>query len=455
MVAAQSAHYPSAGGCQDMKGSEGLLPHQRALLEVYQSGSAPRFVALDAPPGTGKSRALAAIAAQQAAKGGLVVVVVPSALVSQWAYQVRNVGGVLAAIYAAPSDFRLAFDEGADPFPAGGVVICAASVVGAPLAFKALLDSSASLLVVDEVTVSGSSQLGLSLRALADSASQVIFTGARENAWFPTYEMRRWEYPLADGQGGWITPHFSVRVRVYAGDPDEAEVIREAMDLLRRAGYPLIRLLLTRTATQFALLRLAQRLETPERLLLLREDLKESEPERDWSPVVSQRMIEEMWTLLDRFDDLAPDQRLHAVIKEAESARDEERPLMIVADLAQEVDYLVAAIRSPQIRVSAVTASMSAEESEAAAEDLRSGSVLVVTPVFFGAIQRPLPSRTRNIWFTPPRSQHQLQRRLAFGMSGIGTEVVLLKAMPPVTAADELVDRVEIALQNPWQEQRG
>ena len=442
-----------------MNNFESLLPHQRAVVEEYRSGSAPRVVALDAPPGTGKSHALAVICAQQAAQGGLVVVVVPPVLVPQWAYQVRNAGGSPITIYAAPSDFRLAFDEGADPFPAAGVVICGASVVRAPLAFKALLDSFPSLLVVDEVTVSASSALGRSLRALADRARQVIFTGAftgfRENAWFPAYEMRRWEYPLSDGQGGWITPHFSVRVHSYPGDSGEAEIMREAIDLLRRAGYPLSEALLTRTAIQFGLLRLAQRLETPERLLLLREDLKESELEQAWSPLVSQRMIEETWILLDRFDDLPPDQRLDAVIKEAKSAHDEERPLVIVADLAQEVDYLVAAIRSPQVRVSAVTGSTSAEESVTAAEDLRSGNVLVVTSVFFRALQRPLPYRTKNIWFTPPRSQRQLQQRLGFGMTGAGSEIVLLKAIPPATPADELVDQVEAMLQNPWQEQTG
>src|SRR5215471_12626012 len=36
-----------------------------------------------------------------------------------------------------------------------------------------------------------------------------------------------------------------------------------------------------------------------------------------------------------------------------------------------------------------------------------------------------------------------------------GAEIVLLKAMPPVTPADELVDQVEAMLQNPWQERTG
>jgi hypothetical protein len=91
----------------------------------------------------------------------------------------------------------------------------------------------------------------------------------------------------------------------------------------------------------------------------------------------------------------------------------------------------------------------------AAAGGLREGGVLVATPEFFADIQRPLPSGTRSVWFTPPRSQHQLQQRLGFGMSSAGVEIVLLKATPPVTQADELVNQVEAMLRNPWQEQEG
>ena len=307
---------------------------------------------------------------------------------------------------------------------------------------------------VDEVNVSAGSDLGRSLRALADRAGQVIFTGVRENTWVPAYNVRRWEYPLIDSLGRRIAPRLSVRVHGYAGDPVEARVVREAVNILQQADYPLPEQLLTRSAIQFALLRLAQRLELPDQLLLLREDLKDASQEEAWSPSIDRGMIEEIWTLLDRFDDLPPDQRLLAAIEEVKSARDEERPVVIVTDLAQEVDYIVAAIKSSQLPVSRVTGETSQSRRMMAADELRDGRVLVVTPEFFAHIQRPLPSSTRSIWFTPPRSQHQLQRRLGFGMSSTGVEVVLLKATPPITNADELIDRVEAMLQNPWEEQK-
>ena len=438
-----------------MTAVESLLPHQRALVEEYSSGSPPHVIALDAPPGTGKSRALAVIAAQRAAKGGLVFVVVPPMLVSQLTQQVRDAGGSPAAVYASPSDFRLAFDTGPTPWPESGLVICGSSVIRTPLATKTLLGTSPSLLIVDEVAVSGGSDLGRSLRALANRANQVILTGVRANAWFPAFETRRWTYPLADSQGRRLTPHFSVRVHDYAGDQTEAEVVREAIELLHQADYPLPDLLLTRTAIQFALLRLVRRLEAPEQLPLWEEGQTESEPEPSWSPAFDGRMIETIWKLLDRFDDLAPDRRLLAAMEETRSASAEGRPLIIVTHLAQEVDYIVAAIRSPQVFVSTVTGRTPLEERLAAAEDLREGSVLVVTSVFFAAMQRPLPNGTRSVWFMPPRSQRQIQQRLGLGMSSNGVEIVLLRAIPSVTPADELVDRLERILQNPWQEHPG
>jgi hypothetical protein len=434
---------------------ESLFPHQRALVEEYRSGSAPRVVALDAPPGTGKSRTLAVIAAERAAEGGLVIVVTPPALVSQWTQVVRDVGAAPVAVYASPADFRLALDSGPAPWPASGIVICGSSVVRTPLATKTLSSASPSLLVVDEVSVSRGSDLGRSLRAVADRAHQVIFTAGRPDAWFPASETRRWTFPLADNQGRRIAPHFSVRVHDYTGDQAEAEVVREAIDLLRQVDYPLPALLLTRTAIQFALLRLVQRLETPEQLSPWEEGKKDSETGRTWSPAIDRPVAEVIWNLLDRFDDLEPDRRLLTALEETRSATDEGRPLVIATGLAQEVDYLVAGISSPRVSISTVTARTPAEERLAATERLRMGNVLVVTDAFFAAMQMPLPDGTRSIWFMPPRSQRQTRQRLGLGMTSNGVEIVLLRAIPSVTPADELVGQIQRTLQNPWQEHPG
>ena len=73
-------------------------------------------------------------------------------------------------------------------------------------------------------------------------------------------------------------------------------------------------------------------------------------------------------------------------------------------------------------------------------EILRIGTVLVVTAAFFTDIQRPLPDGTRNLWFNPPTTPRQAQQRLGLGMSSHGVEIVLFRAVPPVTPADELVE---------------
>lgn len=262
-----------------MTSVDNLLPHQRRLVEEYRSGSAPRVVALDAPPGTGKSVALAAIAAGRAAEGGLVMVVTQPILVQQWAHLVGDFGVVPSAVYTSVADFRLAIDTDTALWPDSGVVILGYSVARAPIAAKLLLAASPSLLVVDDVTVSASSELGRSLNALADRAAQVIFTGARSNAWFPPHETRRWTYPLSNSMGQRLTPRLEVRIRDYEGDQAEAEAVRQVREILRQAEYPPQNALFTRPAFQSALLSLVRRLEASEPLPLSEEDAAESEVE--------------------------------------------------------------------------------------------------------------------------------------------------------------------------------
>ncbi len=431
---------------------ENLLPHQRRLVEEYRSGFAPRMVALDAPTGTGKSVALAVIAAERAAEGGLVMVVAQPVLVQQWAARIRDAGVTPGAVYASPADFRLAMDTDTVPWPDSGVVIIGYSVARAPLAARLLLAVSPSLLVVDDVAVSADSELGRSLRALADRAAQVIFTRPRPNAWFPPHETIRWTYPLSDSMGQWLAPHLEVRVHDYEGDQAEAEAVRQASEMLYQADYPLRNALFTRPAFQSALLSLARRLEVSEQLPLLEEDLAEFEVERAWSPSLDRRSTDAIWDLLDRFDNLPPDRRLLATMEEMKSAHKQGRAVLIVTSLVREVDYVVAAIDSPEIPIMTVTARTPLDQRLTASGKLRAGSALVVTSLFFSAMQNPLPDGTRSIWFTPPRSQRELRNRLGTGISNNKLEVVLPRAIPPVTPADELVESLTDVLQDPWRD---
>lgn len=443
-----------------MTSVENLLPHQLALVQEYRSGSAPHVVALDAPPGSGKSLALAMIAAERAAAGGLVIVVLPSRLlVSQMTQLLGHAGASPVVIYATPADFRLAFDTDATPWPESGLVICSSSVIRSPLATKALTTTSPSLLVLDDVADSRRSDLGKWLRALANRARQVIFTGRSTDAGFADSETRRWTFPLMDSGGQLVRPEFSVRVHEYPGNQAEAELVREAIELLDQAiellGQPpphFSRQFLTRTGIQFALLDRIRRLEDPEQISLQETERDELESERARSQVPDRRAIETIWRMLDRFDDLPPDERLLAATEETRSAFDQGRPVVIVTGLAQEVDYLAAAIGSHELPVSIVTSSTPLEERLNAAEALRNGHVLVVTGSFFADMQRTLPDNTRSLWFMPPSTRRQIQRRLGLGMSSHGVEIVLFRAVPPVTPADELVQRLEEMLRDPWQE---
>jgi hypothetical protein len=437
---------------------QNLLPHQLALVEEYRSGSAPQVVELNAPVGAGKSYTLAVIAAERAAAGVLVIVVLPHmALVAQWTQLLDQIGISPTAVYANTADFRLALDKGALLWPDPGLVVCTSSVIKSPLAAKTLVNTSPSLLVVDDVAAPGSSEVGRSLRALATRAHQLIFTGRRANALFPASDMRRWTFPLVDREGQPVAPEFSVRVHEYPGNLAEAELVRKAIEFFGQLPSIIPNLFLTRTAIQSALLNGVQKLENPE-LSSRQETDQEPEaelalfeaPDRPEAP--DRRMIDAIWKLLDEFDDLPPDGRLLAAIEEARSAFGQRRPVVIVTGLVQEVDYLAAAIDSHGLPVSTVTAGMRTEERLSAAENLRTDNILVVTSAFFTDMLRPLPDGTRNIWFNPPKTRRQAQQRLGLGMSSHGVEIVLLRAVPPVTPADELVERLEVILQNPWQE---
>ena len=430
-----------------------LLPHQLALVEEYRSGSAPRVVQLDAPVGSGKSYALAVIAAERATAGDLVIMVLPHAsLVMQMTHLLSQTDASPTAVYATPAEFRLALDKGTSPWPDSGIVICNASVIRSPLAAKTLANISPSLLAVDDVTASESSELGRSLQALADRAHRVIFTGRRVGAWYPASDIRRWTFPLIDREGRQVAPEFSVRVHEYPGDPSEAELVREAIGSLRQLTSDVPNLFFTRTAIQSALLNQVRKLENPEESSLQNVTEEQPKMERDLFQAPDPRTIAAIWRLLDDFDDLPPDGRLLATIEETRSALGQGRPVVILAGLTQEVDYLAAAVDSYGLPVSTATASMRLERRLSATENLRMGTVLVATSAFFTDMQQPLLNGTLYLWFNPPSTRRQAMRQLGLGMSSHDIEIVLFKALPPVTPADELVERLEAILKNPWQE---
>ena len=258
--------------------TDNLLPHQVALVEEYRSGSAPQVVRLDAPVGAGKSRALAVIAAERGLAGALVVVVVPNTLlVNQMILQLSEAGAP-PAVYTTPAEFRLALGKNRALWPDSGVLVCTASVIRSPLATNALKNTSPpSLLIVDDVTATGYSDLGRALQALATRAHQIIFTDKRAEALFPPAEVRTWTFPLIDSEGQLIAPEFSVLVHEYPGDPAEAELVREAIQFLRKVPYLIPSHLFTRTAIQSELLKYARSLEKPEQLSL--QEAEDEEPE--------------------------------------------------------------------------------------------------------------------------------------------------------------------------------
>jgi hypothetical protein len=423
-----------------------LMQHQIELIEEYRTGSAPRIVVLDAPVGSGKSVTLAAIAADRATHGELVFMVMPRQLVPQARDLVANFGGVSITVYSAPSDFRLALGEGASPWPEYGVVICSTSVISSPVAIKALPRVTPALLIVDDVWISRNSDLARSLGMLSEQSAKVLVTGNEAQYWLLPTAIRRWTFPLVDSKGRPITPEFSVRVHQYPGDPAEAKLVRQAIELLERFPSLTSSQSSTRAAIQSNLLRLVQRLQDPDGLPTSHRE-ERAELTR-WDEVDRQVMIDSMWRVLDAFDDLPQDGRLLAVVEETRTAFDAMRPVLIITELVKEADYIAAAAQDHGLPVSTITMSTSREARVTALADMQVGSALIATAQVLADAQKPLPDRTRSLWFAPPANRSQAQRRLGVGISSRDIEIVLFKAVPPVTPADKNFGRLEEILKD-------
>jgi superfamily II DNA or RNA helicase len=422
-----------------------LMPHQVELIEEYRASSAPRIVVLDAPVGSGKSVTLAAIAASRADLGDLVLMVMPRLLVSQATDLVVGFGEIFPTVYSATADFRLALGEKASPWPDSGVVICSTSVITSPVAIKALRRVSPSLLIVDDVWASRNSNLARSLGALAEQSAKVLITGGDEQYWPISATNRQWAFPLVDSEGHLGRPEFSVRVHDYPGDPAEAKLVLRARALLERFPSRVARQSSTRVAIQNDLLRVVQRLEDPDRLATANREERAESARQD---VVDRQVIESMWRVLDDFDNLPQDERLIAVVEEARTAFEAMRPVLIVTDLVKEADYIAAAVQTYGLSFDTITMSISREARVSALADMQNGRALIVTAPVLAEAQRPLPDRTRSLWFAAPTNRRQAQRQLGVGISSRDIEVVLFRALPPVTPGDERIGLLAEILRN-------
>jgi hypothetical protein len=155
---------------------------------------------------------------------------------------------------------------------------------------------------------------------------------------------------------------------------------------------------------------------------------------------------------LDAFDDLPQDGRLLAVVEETRTAFDAMRPVLIITRIVKEADYIGAAAQEYNLPVSTITMSTSREARVNALADMQVGSALIATAQVLKDAQGPLPDRTRSLWFTPPANRRQAQERLGVGISSRDSEIVLFKAVPPVTPADKSFGRLEEILRDLSQE---
>jgi hypothetical protein len=373
--------------------------------------------------------------------------VMPRLLVPQAGELVAEFGDMFPTVYSTTADFRLALGKKeASPWPDSGVVICSTSVITSPVAIKELQRVSPSLLIVDDVWASRNSNLARLLRVLAEQSVKILITGGVEQDWPISATIRQWAFPLVDHEGRLGRPEFSVRVHDYPGDPAEAELFLRARVLLESFPSLVARQSSTRVAIQSGLLRLVQRMEDPDRLAIANGEERAEAARQD---IVDRQVIESMWRVLDDFDDLPQDERLVAVVEEARTGFEAMRPILIVTDLVKEADYIALAVQSYGLSFDTITMSMSREARVGALADMQNGRALIVTAPVLAEAQRPLPDRTRSLWFSTPRNQRQARRQLGVGISSRGIEIVLFRALPPVTPDDERIVLLAEILRNP------
>jgi hypothetical protein len=344
----------------------------------------------------------------------------------------------------------MALDRFVFPWPEEGLVVAASSVLRSPLGEKVFEQLRPAMLIVDEIAATASSRLGTALAALADRSRQVIVTTAgRPVAWYPRGETRQWTYPLVDNDGRPFGPRFAVRVHDYVGEPDEAALVTEVVDALRGIGYPFVAALTTRPAIHAALLSVIRRIEAPGQLLLWEEGQAEFDFDTDWKANADRRTLDLLWSLVDAFDELPPDRRLEATLEETSAAFREDRPVLVVTEEVRELEYVIAALESDGRAVASIHAGQREKERRAALGALSDGSVLVATHAAL-SYEAGLPYGTRSIWFTPPRGADRARRWLSVGVWSHEVEIVLLRAMPSTTRADDAVESLRSFLENPW-----
>jgi hypothetical protein len=387
---------------------------------------------------------LVQLAADMAHQGEVVVVVVPSrVLVEQWTERLRAAGVPRVSELRKATEAVVALDDAERRAAVSpGVVVANIHVLrhGAGRRAGALL--SPSLLIVERPPINVRAGAGAEPSAfdapIAELAARAQRTVVATNLpsevpWLrPTETL---QISLAEALEERPTGLQFVLAR-HIVTPDEADVYDQAQQLISEVGGTLPIRASTRPAMHGTLMRLAARLSG--------EALEEPEDvdgafDEAARPAARPGLLDDIWKVLDRLEGLEGDSRLELLIDVVSTALEARRPVMIVTDRVDEVEYVAGRLRDLSASVSAVTGSTEHSDRRRVAEHFAAGTVIAATRAAFDWLEQP--ADTEQVWWSPPRTIADAVQRVT--RSGEGGRIVAIIAEPPQAEDRRLLGLLE------------
>jgi hypothetical protein len=127
------------------------------------------------------------------------------------------------------------------------------------------------------------------------------------------------------------------------------------------------------------------------------------------------------------------DGRLDVAAQLVEEAAVGGRPCLITTDRADEADYVASHLHTLGRTVAVVTGSTPRSERGSALEQFASGGILVGSQIVYDLLDQ-LPDRTLNVWWSPPWTPADAEKRLGVGPMSEGVETVVILSEPPLPA---------------------
>ncbi len=402
-----------------------LLPHQRSVWQWLQAERPNNRLAIQAPPGMGLAAPIARHIGAQVTGGATVLVVTDArALAMQWANRLSSeIDESWVTVLWSSADVLLMLESQVPERQFGHqVVVATVQLLERGVGRRLAATLSPTLLVLDHVSgIDGRGPRAAVLDGLISRARRTLILFDPTSV-FPLSgptDLFVIGLPEALRSRGSLT----LSVSACHLDGNELSVLNEVDGLLQDVNSH-ARSPVTRPAVHGALTRLIARLSDDE---VPPPELKDRRSTRA-------AQVEWAWDLIDRLEGLGEDPRLlvlEEAIAEAKSAGD---PILVLCDGPEEVAYVAGYLKDrdlPADELSTTTDQIRRAYLLSGFDDER---ILVASIAALRGVE--LPSGTKQIWWSPPRSMEEAILRLL--RTRDAAKAVAILADPPIESEDAL-----------------